>query len=45
MVSILFPIAYLIALVGSLSIFSKILRKRQQSALYLLPYPLCELQS
>lgn len=31
MVSILFPIAYLIALVGSLSIFSKILRKRQQN--------------
>jgi len=31
MVSILFPIAYLVALVGSLSIFSKILRKRQQS--------------
>ncbi|GAA6013187.1 hypothetical protein JCM11491_005209 [Sporobolomyces phaffii] len=31
MVSILFPIAYLLALVGSLSIFSKILRKRQQN--------------
>ncbi|GAA5932759.1 Sec63 complex subunit SEC66 [Sporobolomyces koalae] len=31
MVSILFPIAYLVALVGSLSIFSKILRKRQQN--------------